>query len=155
MSATKLSGRNVRAVVGNYRTVFESTTMNIEDGSKAVMTNGRPNGSVSGEVKASGQFVLDWENFTILLGAARQAGSFEQAPLVDIVFTANTGTERMKIEGFGCLIKVSDLLNAESNGDTKSMVTLPYEVCGQEFVKINGVPYLDPRKIQELRSSPI
>ena len=137
----KLSGRDVHTRVGDLAVTFEEITLSIEDGSIPAMSRGRPNGYLRGEVKASGEIVLDTDNLALMIEAAKSAGSWQQLAPFDIVMNAKTATQEFNVEAFECLVKLSDVLNANANGGEKLTHKLPYEVTGKDFVRINGVPY--------------
>jgi Bacteriophage HP1, Orf24 len=137
----RLSGIDVNAMVGDLQVQFEEASLSIEDNSQAVKTKGRPNGHVRGAVAASGELTLDTANLQLMLDAAKAAGSWQELEPFDIVFNAETAVDVLNIEAFDCLVKLSDLLNANSNGEEKLTHKLPFEVTGKDFVRINGVPY--------------
>lgn len=149
--AKKFSGLDISVSIGAFLVQFEEVSLTIDDKSKAVSNKGRPNGHVTGAVSASGEIVVDTDNLLILLDAAKQAGSWQQLDTFDINMGADAGNNQFQVEAFECLIKISDLLSADPNSEDKLTHTLPYEVTGKEFVKINGVPYADPSNIENLR----
>ncbi len=147
----KLSGQDVDAMIGDYAVTFKTVSISIEDGSKAAMDKGRPNGFVDGSISASGDVTLDTTNFNLIITAAKSAGSFMQLEPLDIVFNAASSNDELNIEAFECKLKVSDLLDAEAEGGEKLFHKIGYEVTGKEFVRINGVPYANTDRIEYLR----
>lgn len=137
----RASGADVNVSVGNMIINFEEVTATIEDSSAASMSRGRPNGHTRGTVKCSGEITMDTANVKLMIEAARKAGSFQEMEPFDIVMNAETVQDQLNIELFECLIKMSDLLNANANGEEKLTHKLPFEVTGKDFVRINGVPY--------------
>ncbi|MCY1556482.1 hypothetical protein D9M68_932380 [compost metagenome] len=69
----------------------------------------------------------------------------------DAVFFASTPTEEMRVETFGLKLKISSLLDVDSKGGEKSRHKLPFDVTSPDFIRINGVPYLDARETEGLR----
>ena len=138
----RLSGKSFDVTLGDLKLHIEKASLDIEDGSEVAKTGGVPNGWVDGEVSASGEIELDGENVKILSEAARNAGSFRGLPEFD-------GAE-MKVEAFGCKLKVSKLLDVDGKGGEKHITTIPYIVTSPDFVRINGTPYLKPEETEEL-----
>jgi len=120
----------------------EALSASITDNTKATMTNGVPDGFVSGDVSCSGDVEVDTKNFNLLVEAARAAGSFRELEPFDINCVALAGDEKMTQELFGCKLNVSDLINIDPKGAEKSKHKVTFEVTSPDFVKINGVPYL-------------
>lgn len=149
--AKKLSGIDVSVNIGGYMVQFEEVTLTIDDKSKATMSGGRPNGYVQGAVSASGSITLDTDNLLVLLDVAKNAGSWQQMEAFDLGFSAETKGTALNIEAFECLIKLADLLKANPGDEEKLTHTLPYEVTGKDFIRINGVPYADTSDIERLR----
>lgn len=148
---SKLSGYSVQVMIGTFAVEFTQVTASIEDNSKAAMSRNRPNGSLRGAVSCSGEITVDTDNLTIMLDAAKSAGSWQDMPEFDIVMNADSGNVALNIELFECLVKISDLLDAESNSEDQLTHSLPYEVTGKEFVKINGVPYAPSADIEGMQ----
>lgn len=114
-------------------------------------TRGVPDGYVEGDVAAAGEFELDTSNFRLLIDAARSAGSFRELKPFDVVFFAKAGDDELRVEAFGCKVKVSSLLGIDPKGGEKTKHKVPYEVTSPDFVRINGVPYLAATEIEGLR----
>ena len=123
----RLSGKSFDVTLGDLKLHIEKASLDIEDGSEVAKTGGVPNGWVDGEVSASGEIELDGENVKILSEAAE-----------------------MKVEAFGCKLKVSKLLDVDGKGGEKHITTIPYIVTSPDFVRINGTPYLKPEETEEL-----
>lgn len=136
--------------MGDWKVTAEKATLSIEDNRKAVKDGGVPNGWVDGEVAASGEIELDSRNFSLLTEGARATGAWQLIDLVDLLFYAKTASEEQKVEAFGCLLNLSDVMDLDATSDAKATVKIPYEVTSPDFVKLNGVPYLDPARIQDL-----
>ena len=116
----RLSGKSFDVTLGDLKLHIEKASLDIEDGSEVAKTGGVPNGWVDGEVSASGEIELDGENVKILSEAARNAGSFRGLPEFDLLFYGSTGDgAEMKVEAFGCKLKVSKLLDVDGKGGEK------------------------------------
>ncbi len=147
----RIGGKNFDVNLGDLLVHVESCTLDITDNTAVAQTRGVPNGHVDGDVSASGEMEFDTSNFNLLIEAARSAGSFRQLEPFDSVFFAKAGEEELKIEAFGCKLKVSSLLNIDPKGGEKTKHKVPFDVTSPDFVRINGVPYLDAAEIEGLR----
>ena len=147
----RLSGKSFDTHFGDALVHVESLTASIEDGRTVVKDNGIPNGYVDGECGCSGEIEVDWANYLLILQEARRAGSWKGMEPKDITTFGSAGDEEARIELFGCLLKISDLLNIDPKGGEKSRVKLPFDVTGRDFVRINGVPYLTAKEIEDLQ----
>ena len=67
------------------------------------------------------------------------------------MFFAKAGDEELRVEAFGLKLKVSSLLNIDSKGGEKTKHKVPYDVTSPDFIRINGVPYLDAAETEGLR----
>lgn len=137
-----LSGQNFDIMAGDVLIHVEAMTASITDNRQAVKSGGVPNGYVDGDVSAAGELELDSRNFNLLGEMAKNAGSWRGIEPFDIVTNGKTTDQEQKVELFGCLIKVSDLLDLDQNGGEKTKHKVPFEVTSPDFVRINGVPYL-------------
>lgn len=146
----RIGGKNFEVNIGDLSVTVEKITLDIEDATGVAKDGGVPNGYVDGEVSASGEIELDAANVNLLIEAARSAGSFRQLPVFDTVFYANTGTEEMKVEAFGCKLRIASLLDIDRKGGEKHNSKIPYDVTSPDFVHINGVPYLAASEIDNL-----
>ena len=147
----RLSGKSFDVNVGSSLVHVDAMSASIEDNRSVVKDRGVPNGYVDGDCGCSGELELDWDNFLLLVEEAKRAGSWKGLEPFDIVAYGNTGKTEAKVELFDCLVKISDLLDIDPNGTEKSKVKLPFEVTGRDFVHINGIPYLKPEEIEDLR----
>jgi len=146
-----ISGSDVDVSLGTLLIHFEDFSLTIEDGRKAVKTRGVPNGHVNGMVGASGSIALDTQNLNLMIASAKNAGSFQDLEPFDITSLGKTVNQELKIQAFGCLVKLSDLLSANQEGGEKLKHTVPYEVTDRRFVYINDVPYLSPSRTEALQ----
>jgi hypothetical protein len=148
MSQQRLSGKDFYIYAAGRMIHVESASLSIEDSSAVAMTHGVPNGYVDGETKAQGEMELDTQNFLIMGEMAAEAGSWKGIKPFDMIFVAATGLfEGMKVEAFGCKLKVNELMNVDPKGAEKSKYKLTYDVTDSDFVKINGTPYLDQKEL--------
>ena len=147
----RISGKSFTIHLNDLLVFVNTMTADIEDNRAAVKDRGIPNGYVDGEVACTGELEVDAANLKLIMDAANRAGSFRDLKLFDINTYADTGTEAMKVELFGCLLKISGLLDIDSAGGEKHATTLPFEVTSPDFVKINDTPYLSRNDTDELR----
>lgn len=145
-----LSGKNFAIVVGDTAINVETMSATISDNRKAVMTRGVPDGHVDGDVSANCELEIGTKEFLKLVAVARAAGSWRQMPAFNIVCSGAYLDQKAKVELFGCLLNISDLLNVDPKGSEKTKHKLPFEVTSSDFVKIDGVPYLAAADTQGL-----
>ena len=143
MSTVHISGSDVVVLVGTTAIAFEDFSLSIEDGVQPKYTRGVPNGHVNGKVSASGEIVVDTENFNLLIGMAKDAGSFQEIPPFDLTGLGKTLNQELKVAAYGCKIKIADLLKLNPEGGENLKHNIPFEVTDKRFVDINGVPYLN------------
>ncbi|GFM86107.1 tail protein [Pseudomonas cichorii] len=148
--AAKIGGKNFDVNLGDLMVHVEAGTLDITDNSTVAQTRGVPNGHVDGDVSAAGELELDSTNFNLLIEQAKSAGSFRKLEPFDIVFFAKAGEEEIRVEAFGCKVRISSLLSVDPKGGAKSTHKIPFDVTSPDFVKINGVPYLDTEEIEGL-----
>lgn len=145
-----ISASDVNVMVGTTLVNLEAFTLNIEDGSTGTKTRGITHGWVNGDVSASGEITVDTENLKLLIDAAKEAGSFQAVPLVDVVCSAKTVDQTLKVAAYGCKITMSKVLEAGKASGSKLEHTLPFTVTDKRFVEIDGVPYMDQDRLAEL-----
>ncbi len=147
---SRIGGKNFDINLGDLQVHVQSCTLDITDNSAVAQTKGVPNGHVDGDVAASGEFEFDTYNFNLMIEAARSAGSFRQLAPFDVLFFAQAGEEELKVEAFGCKLKVSSLLSIDQKGGETSKHKVPFDVTDPNFIRINGVPYLADSEIEGL-----
>ncbi|MCE1054108.1 DUF2597 family protein [Pseudomonas putida] len=147
----KIGGMNFDITVGDMQVHVETVTLDITDNSAVSQTGGVPDGYVDGDVAASGEIEVDTTNFNLIVEAAKAAGSFRQLEPFDSLFYAKTPTDELRVEAFGCRLKISSLLNIDSKGGEKHKHKIPFDVTSPDFIRINGVPYLAASEIEGLR----
>lgn len=145
-----ISGKNIDITLGDLQIHFEKASLDITDNSAVAQTKGVPDGHVDGDVAASGEFELDSANFALLIEAAGRAGSFRKLEPFDTLFFAKTASYELRVEAFGCKVKVASLLDIDPKGGSKSTHKVPFDVTSPDFIRINGVPYLDATEIEGL-----
>jgi hypothetical protein len=148
--AAKVGGKNFDVNLGDSLVHVEAATLDITDNSTVAQTKGVPNGHVDGDVAAAGEIELDTTNFNLVIEQAKSAGSFRELEPFDIVFFAKAGEEELRVEAFGCKLRVSSLLSIDPKGGAKNTHKIPFDVTSPDFVKINGVPYLGAAEIEGL-----
>lgn len=147
----RLSGMNFNINLGDIMVHVDTATLSITDNSSVSQTSGVPDGFVDGDVSASGEMSVNASNFNLISNAAKTAGSWRAMQTFDILFYAKTAKDEMKVEAFGCRIKLSDILDIDKKGGTASMFKIPFDVTDPDFVNINGVPYLRPEEIENIQ----
>ena len=139
----RISGKNFDVNIGDMLVHANKATLEITDNSAVAKDRGVPNGWVDGDVEASGELELDATNLKLVTEAASAAGSFRQLETFDLLFYATTADgEEMKVQAFGCKLKVGSLLDIDTKGGEKHLTTIAFDVTSPDFVRINGVPYL-------------
>lgn len=142
MSREHISGQSFDFFLGGMPIRAEGATLSITDNTTYAQTHGVPDGWVAGDVSAEGEITLDLRNFQKITAIAKSAGSYRDIPTTDLVFFASRSGVRSKIEVFGAKLVVTDLLDLDPAGGSKSTHTIKYFVTCKNFVRINGVPYL-------------
>lgn len=137
----RINGLSFDIDLGDFGIHVEKFTLDIEDGSTSSKRNGRPDGTLRGAVSASGEMVVKRDGLKSFVEAARKAGSFQQLPTFDINSFAKAGDEEMKVEAFGCKVKLSKLLDVDKSSSDETVFTVPFEVTSPDFIKIDGVSY--------------
>jgi len=148
---SKISGKNFDINLGDLMVHVERISLDITDNSAVAQTRGVPDGWVEGDVAGAGEIELDSANFALVLERAKSAGSWRAMEPFDAVFFASTPAEEMRVEAFGLKLKISSLLDVDSKGGEKTRHKLPFDITSPDFVRINGVPYLDARETESLR----
>ncbi|MGE6809545.1 phage protein [Pseudoalteromonas sp.] len=146
----RLSGMNFNVNLGDIMLQVDTASLAITDNSSVSQTGGVPDGFVDGDVSASGELSLNASNFNLISEAAKSAGSWRGMQTFDILFYAKTSKDEMKVEAFGCRIKLSDILDIDKKGGSASLFKIPFDVTSPDFVNINGVPYLRSEEIENI-----
>lgn len=146
----RLSGMNFRTHMGDTAIQVDAATVSITDNSGVSQTGGVPDGAVDGDVAGNGELTVNAANFALISKQAKTAGSWRALPNFDIQFYAKTAQDELKVECFGCRIKLSDLLDIDSKGGSASLFKIPFDITDPDFVHIDGVPYLRPDEIEHI-----
>ncbi len=150
MSVERISGMSFDFFFMGFPIHSESVTLTISDNSAVAQSRGIPDGWVNGDVTAEGEIELDEKNFAKVGSAAAAAGSYRSLPTTDFVFFAQRGGVRSKVETFGNKLILTDLLNIDPKGGSKSTKKVKFLVTSPDFVRINGVPYLSEDDTRDL-----
>lgn len=147
----RLSGMNFNVNLGDIMIHVDTATLSITDNSAVSQTSGVPDGYVDGDVAASGELNVNASQFALISDAAKSSGSWRAMEPFDIMFYGKTAKDEMKVEAFGCRIKLSDILDIDKKGGQASLFKIPFDVTSPDFVHINGVPYLRPEEIENIK----
>lgn len=147
----RLSGMNFNVNMGDIMVHVDTATLTITDNSAVSQTSGVPDGFVDGDVAANGELNVNASQFALVSAAAKRAGSWRAMPTFDIMFYGKTAKDEMKVEAFGCRIKLSDILDIDKKGGQASLFKIPFDVTSPDFVHIDGVPYLRPEEIENIK----
>ncbi len=131
---------------GDLALKVKKFTLDVTDNSTVAKRRGRPDGYLVGDVEANGEITVDRDGLKAITAAARSAGSFQQLKPFDIVSYAKIDDDEVKVEAFGCRLRVSKLLDVDPSSADETEFTLPYDVTAPEFIKIDGVPYCETIK---------
>lgn len=147
----RLSGMNFNVTMGDTMIHVDTCTLTITDNSAVSQTSGVPDGYVDGDVAASGELSVNASQFDLISNEAKSAGSWRGMKVFDMMFYGKTAKDEVKVEAFGCRIKLSDLLDVDKKGSQASLFKIPFDVTDPDFVHINGVPYLRPEEIENIK----
>ncbi len=147
----RLSGMNFNVTMGDTMIHVDTCTLTITDNSAVSQTSGVPDGYVDGDVAASGELSVNASQFDLISNEAKLAGSWRGMKVFDMMFYGKTAKDEVKVEAFGCRIKLSDLLDVDKKGGQASLFKIPFDVTDPDFVHINGVPYLRPEEIENIK----
>jgi len=137
----KINGKSFAITIGGLPIHVNKFSLEISDESAVAMKRGRPDGWLKGNVAASGEIEIDANEFTKLSAAAAAAGSWHDLPPFDIhAFGAAGGVVRV-VEAHDCKLKLSSVLEVDDSTADKTVHTIPFDVTGEDFVTIDGVPY--------------
>lgn len=146
----RISGQSTDVRIDGDLIHIEKVTLDITDNTAAAQTQGVPDGFVAGDVAAEGELELSSKAFQQLTATARRAGSWRGIEPVDLMFYAKAGNEELKLEAFGCKLLPTNLLDNDPKGGAVLTHKVKYVVTSPDFVRINGVPYLDAEDTRNL-----
>ena len=142
-------------MVGDRMIHVEKMTATISDNRQHVKTRGVPDGYVDGDVDCKGDIEVDTNNFNLLVEVAKSSGSWREMPPADIVYVGETTSSKHRVELFGCVLNISDLLDNDAKDGSKTTHKVTFEVTSPDFVRINGVPYLSEKNTRDLTSNAV
>ena len=140
----RFNGLSFTFDLGEFKVKAKKFSLDITDNSAAAKRDGRPDGFLQGDVEASGTITVDRSGLRAFVDAAKSAGSFQDIPTFDINSYAEAGDDSLKIEVFGCKVKLSKLLDVDKSSADEIEFELPFDVTSPDFVKIDDVPYVKP-----------
>ncbi|MGG5041132.1 phage protein [Escherichia coli] len=147
---TRINGMAFDTFIGGTDIHVKSISLDISDESAVAKTRGIPDGKLRGLVMADGEIDMSTRIFNHLGEVASQAGSWRDLPPMDFVFYANTGTEEIRVEAFGCELMLSGLLSIDTESADLTTHKIKYVVASPDIVRINGVPVLSENDVRGL-----
>ncbi|ENL7682365.1 DUF2597 family protein [Proteus mirabilis] len=150
MSGKRISGQSIDFNMNGDLLHSEKASLSITDNTGVAQTNGVPDGYVNGDVSAEGEIELATKYLDVITAKARSAGSWRAIPPVDLMWYAKAGSEELKVEAFGCKLNVTDILDADSKGGSVMTHKIKFIVTSPDFVRINGIPYLESELTDKL-----
>jgi len=146
----RISGQSTDVRMDGDLIHIEKVSLDITDNTAAAQTQGVPDGHVSGDVAGEGEIEVTTKVLGQLTAIARRAGSWRGIEPVDLMFYAKAGNEELKIEAFGCKLVLSNILDADPKGGSVMTHKIKYVITDPNFVRINGVPYLEDEDTRNL-----
>ncbi|MCW7761686.1 MULTISPECIES: phage protein [Photorhabdus] len=146
----RISGQSVDFNMDGDLVHAEKVSLSITDNTAAAQTQGVPDGYLSGDVAAEGEIELSTKYLDIVTAKARAAGSWRGIKLVDLMWYAKAGNEEIKVEAYGCKLIISDILDVDPKGGSVMTHKVKFVVTSPDFVRINGIPYLEAELTQSL-----
>ncbi|HGN0016961.1 TPA: DUF2597 family protein [Proteus mirabilis] len=150
MSGKRISGQSIDFNIDGDLVHVEKVSLSITDNTGVAQTNGVPDGYVNGDVSAEGELELSTKYLNVITAKARSAGSWRAIPLVDLMWYAKAGSEELKVESFGCKLNVTDILDVDPKGGAVMTHKIKFIVTSPDFVRINGIPYLESELTDKL-----
>ncbi|WP_018692518.1 phage protein [Algicola sagamiensis] len=150
MSVKTLGGKDFDVFIGNTMVHVIEASVKITDGRKAKKVRGITKGFVDGPVDAEVSLKVDHENFLLIEGVAKKAGSWKGIEPFDISFLAEVAAGSKNVEVFGVLPQLEEVLNFKAEGGEEDTTTVKGVVTSTDFVKINGIPYLTDDEVRDL-----
>lgn len=143
MSGKRISGQSIDFNMDGDLVHVEKVSLSITDNTGVAQTNGVPDGYVNGDVSAEGELELSTKYLNVITAKARKAGSWRAIPLVDLMWYASAGIEELKVEAFGVKLNITDILDVDPKGGSVMTHKVKFIVTSPDFVRINGIPYLE------------
>lgn len=145
-----LGGKDFDIFVGDKMVHVIEASVNITDGRKEKQTRGVTVGYVDGSTNAEVTLKVDHENFLLIEGQAKAAGSWKGIEPFDVAFNAEVKAGSKNVEAFGVLPMLDEVLNIKAEGGEEDTTTIKGIVTSPDFIKINGIPYLTPEEVRDL-----
>ncbi|MCA6222742.1 DUF2597 family protein [Photorhabdus antumapuensis] len=146
----RISGQSVDFNMDGDLVHAEKVSLSITDNTAAAQTQGVPDGYLSGDVAAEGEIELSTKYLDLVTAKARAAGSWRGIQPVDLMWYAKAGNEEIKVEAYGCKLIISDILDVDPKGGSVMTHKVKFVVTSPDFVRINGIPYLEAELTQSL-----
>ncbi|MDC9589180.1 MULTISPECIES: DUF2597 family protein [Xenorhabdus] len=146
----RISGQSVDFNMDGDLVHAEKVNLSITDNTAAAQTQGVPDGYISGDVAAEGEIELSTKYLDIVTAKARASGSWRGIQPVDLMWYAKAGNEEMKVEAYGCKLILSDILDVDPKGGSVMTHKVKFVVTSPDFVRINGIPYLEAELTRNL-----
>ncbi|WFQ78529.1 DUF2597 family protein [Xenorhabdus sp. SF857] len=146
----RISGQSIDFNMDGDLVHAEKVNLSITDNTTAAQTQGVPDGYIAGDVAAEGEIELSTKYLEIVTAKARSAGSWRGIQPVDLMWYAKAGDEEIKVEAYGCKLIVSDILDVDPKGGSVMTHKVKFVVTSPDFVRINGIPYLEAELTQSL-----
>ncbi|MBI6548903.1 DUF2597 family protein [Xenorhabdus lircayensis] len=146
----RISGQSIDFNMDGDLVHAEKVNLSITDNTAAAQTQGVPDGYIAGDVAAEGEIELSTKYLEIVTAKARAAGSWRGIQPVDLMWYAKAGKEEIKVEAYGCKLIVSDILDVDPKGGSVMTHKVKFVVTSPDFVRINGIPYLEAELTQSL-----
>ncbi|PAX78127.1 phage protein [Citrobacter sp. TSA-1] len=147
---TRINGMAFDVYIGGTDIHVKNISLDINDESTVAKTRGIADGKLRGPVSAEGEIEMTTRTFNQLGEVAAQAGSWRDLPPMDFVFYANTGSEEIRVEAFGCELMLSGLLSIDTDSSDATTHKIKYAVASPDFVRINGVRVLSENDVRGL-----
>ena len=150
MSVKALGGKDFDIFVGDKMVHIIEASVKITDGRKVKYVRGVPGGFIDGPVEAEVSLKVDHENFLLIEGQAKAAGSWKGIEPFDVSFNAEVSAGSKNVEAFGVLPMLDEVLNIKGEGGEEDTTTIKGLVTSPDFIKINGIPYLTKEEVRDL-----
>ena len=150
MSVKALGGKDFDIFIGDKMVHVIEASVKITDGRKVKYVRGVPVGFIDGPVDAEVSLKVDHENYLLIEGQAKSAGSWKGIEPFDVSFTAEVSAGSKNVEAFGVLPMLDEVLNIKAEGGEEDTTTIKGIVTSPDFIKINGIPYLTADEPRDL-----
>ena len=150
MSKKSLGGKDFDTMIGDKMVHVIEANVKITDGRKVKYTRGVPTGFIDGPVEAEVTLKFDHENFLLVEGQAKAAGSWKGIEPFDVSFMAEVSAGTKNVEAFGVLPQLDEVLGFKAEGGEEDTTSIKGIVTSPDFIKINGIPYLTKDEVRDL-----